>query len=151
MTSFNDITIEKLEEYFELLEDWEERYAYLIELGKKLPAMQETLKTESNRVKGCQATVWLADSINNETEPKLRLEADSNSTIVKGLVAVLLILFNQKTPAQILEIDPKSALAKLQLEQHLSPTRKTGLLAMTQQIQARAKSLQEKGSTESAS
>lgn len=133
-----DISIDELVTNFELLGDWEDRYGYLIELGRKLPPMAEADKTEENIVKGCQATVWLKESIEDGDPIRLRFNADSNSSIVKGLVAILLLVFSGKTPTEILQTDPATLLSKLALENHLSPTRKNGLHAMTQQIKVRA-------------
>jgi cysteine desulfuration protein SufE len=140
MAEFSDITIDQLVANFELLEDWEARYSYLIDIGRKLPEMAPEHKTEENRVKGCQATVWLKETIKGESPSTVEFTADSNSHIVKGLVAILILLFSKKTSEEILKIDAKSTLAKLELEAHLSPTRKTGLHAMTQQIKQVAQS-----------
>jgi cysteine desulfuration protein SufE len=132
------MTIEQLTSNFELLGDWEERYAYLIDLGKKLPALPDADKVEANRVHGCQAAVWLKLSRETAQPERLRIQADSNAAIVRGLVAVLVLLFDQKTPAEIIAVDAKSILGKLRLEQHLSPTRKNGLFAMVERIRREA-------------
>ena len=134
MAAFSDLTIDHLAANVELLGDWEDRYAYLIDVGRKMPAMAEADKTEDNRVKGCQATVWLKESVSEGTPPILHFTADSNSQIVRGLVAILILLFSGKTSRDILAVDAKATLARLDLESHLSPTRKTGLHAMTQRI-----------------
>ena len=132
------MTIEQLTCNFELLGDWEERYAYLIDLGKKLPALPEADKVEENRVHGCQAAVWLKLSRDAAQPDRLRIQADSNAAIVRGLVAVLVLLFDHKTPAEIVAVDAKSILGKLRLDQHLSPTRKNGLFAMVERIRREA-------------
>ena len=134
MAAFHELTIDKLAANFELLDEWETRYAYLIDVGDKMPSMNDADKTEDNRVKGCQATVWLKASREAGPPAILNFSADSNSRIVKGLVAILVILHSGKEPRDILAIDAKAALQRLDLEAHLSPTRKTGLHAMTKQI-----------------
>ncbi len=132
------MTIEQLTSNFELLGDWEERYAYLIDLGKKLPGLPEADKVEANRVHGCQAAVWLKLTRDAAHPDRLRIQADSNAAIVRGLVAVLVLLFDHKTPAEIAAVDAKSILGNLRLEQHLSPTRKNGLFAMVERIRREA-------------
>src|SRR5689334_5128753 len=99
------MTLEKLITNFELLGDWEERYGYLIDLGKKLPGLPEAEKTEENRVHGCQAMVWLVMEPDPEHPGALRFRADSDAFIVRGLIAVLQLLFNHHTPEEILKID----------------------------------------------
>lgn len=132
------MTIEELIENFELLGDWEERYAYLIDLGKKLPGLPEADKSEENRVHGCQAMVWLKMNPDSAHPERLRIEADSDAFIVRGLIAVVMILFDDKTSAEILQADGKSIFSKLGLDQHLSPTRKNGLFSMLERIRALA-------------
>ena len=132
------MTLEKLISNFELLGDWEERYGYLIDLGKKLPGLPETEKTEDNRVHGCQAMVWLVMEPDPERAGALRIRADSDAFIVRGLIAVLQLIFNGRTPEEILNADAKSTLSKLGLDKHLSPTRKNGLFAMVERIRTLA-------------
>lgn len=132
------MTIAELTSNFELLGDWEERYSYLIDLGKKLPALPDADKIEENRVHGCQAAVWLKLSRDDASPDRLRIQADSNAAIVRGLVAVLVLLFDGRTPAEIAAVDAKSILGKLRLDQHLSPTRKNGLFAMVERIRREA-------------
>ena len=135
------MTLEKLISNFELLGDWEERYGYLIDLGKKLPGLTDAEKTEDNRVHGCQAMVWLVMELDPERAGALRIRADSDAFIVRGLIAVLQLIFNGRTPDEILAADAKSTLSQLGLDSHLSPTRKNGLFAMVERIRtlARAK------------
>jgi cysteine desulfuration protein SufE len=136
------MTLEQLTGNFELLGDWEERYAYLIDLGKKLPGLPEADKVEANRVHGCQAAVWLRLSRDPARPDRLRIQADSNAAIVRGLVAVLVLLFDGRTPDEIAAVDARSILGRLRLEQHLSPTRKNGLFAMVERIRREAARLQ---------
>lgn len=130
--------LEQLISNFELLGDWEERYGYLIDLGKKLPGLPEGEKTESNRVYGCQAMVWMVLEPDPGHPGALRIRADSDAFIVRGLIAVLQLLFNGRTPSEILATDARSALGRLGLDKHLSPTRKNGLFAMVERIRALA-------------
>lgn len=133
------ITIEELVENFELLGDWEERYGYLIELGRKLPGLPEAEKTEANRVHGCQAMVWMK-MVPGETGPgTFRILADSDAFIVRGLIAVLQLIFNNRTPEEIIQADARAHLLKLGLDRHLSPTRKNGLFAMVERIKLLAR------------
>ena len=126
------MTLDDLISNFELFDNWEDRYAYLIDLGKKLPSMKDEDRTEENRVKGCQATVWLKENVDGDT---IEFAADSNSAIVKGLVSILVMIYSGQTAEEILKTDASPTFAKLGLDQHLSPTRKIGLHAMMQQIQ----------------
>jgi cysteine desulfuration protein SufE len=133
------MTIEKLISNFELLGDWEERYAYLIDLGKKLAGLSDADKSEEHRVHGCQAMVWMILEPDAERPGALRIRADSDAFIVRGLIAVLQLFFNGRTPDEILATDAKSTLTKLGLDKHLSPTRKNGLFAMVERIRTLAR------------
>ena len=132
MTSMLKPGMDELIENFELLGDWESRFAYLIDLGKALPPMDEVDKCEDNRVHGCQAQVWM--KFDPEAEGKITISADSDAFIVKGLIAVLLLIYSGKSAREILNTDGSSVLSKLQLGEHLSPTRKNGLFHMVQRI-----------------
>lgn len=132
------MTIEQLIENFELLGDWEERYAYLIELGKKLPGLPGEQQTEANKVHGCQAQVWITRESDPSAPGRFVFKADSDAFIVRGLIAVLLLLYNHRTAQEILAVDARTALSKLGLDRHLSPTRKNGLFAMVERIRALA-------------
>ena len=132
MTSTLKIGVDELIENFELLGDWESRFAYLIDLGKALPPMDEADKCEDNRVHGCQAQVWM--KFDPEAEGKITISADSDAFIVKGLIAVLLLIYSGKSAREILNTDGSAVLSKMQLAEHLSPTRKNGLFHMVQRI-----------------
>jgi cysteine desulfuration protein SufE len=134
------MTLEKLISNFEALGDWEERYAYLIELGKKLPGLAEADKTEANRVHGCQAMVWLRLEPDPARPAALRMRADSDAFIVRGLIAVLQMLYDARTAPEILQADAKGILGQLGLDKHLSPTRKNGLFSMVERIRELARS-----------
>ena len=141
------MTLEKLISNFELLGDWEERYGYLIDLGKKLPGFRDAEKTEVHRVHGCQAMVWMLVEPDPQRQGALNIRADSDAFIVRGLIAVLQLIFNGRTPEEVLAIDAKSILARLGLDQHLSPTRKNGLFAMVERIRTLATDLKQRSAT----
>jgi cysteine desulfuration protein SufE len=126
--------LQEIEENFELLGDWEERFGYLIDLGKMLPAMPETDRVEANRVHGCQASVWLKADL--EDSGHLRVRAVSDAHIVNGLIAIMLSLFDGQTPQQARAIDANAVVDRLGLAEHLSPTRRNGLWAMIERIRA---------------
>ncbi|MCB1556515.1 MAG: SufE family protein [Alphaproteobacteria bacterium] len=128
--------LDELIEDFSLFEDWEERYAYLIECGRQLPPMVESLKTEGAIVKGCTSRVWLVA----ERRPKGRFHfiADSDAQIVRGLIYLLLCAYQDKTPAEIAGYDIESAFERLGLYQHLSPNRRNGFFAMMEKIRTLA-------------
>jgi cysteine desulfuration protein SufE len=134
------LTLNELADTFEMLGDWEERYRYLIELGRKLPPMPEAEKTEASKVRGCMSQVWL--SAHDETPPGqervLRFNGDSDAHIVKGLIAVLLMLYSGKMPEEILSTDLHEAFSKLGLESNLTMNRRNGFYAMVERIRALA-------------
>ena len=131
-----DTTIEEVIENFEFLGDWEEKFTYLIELGKKLPALSDTDKIEQYRVQGCQASVWLR--VIPKKSDIYEIHADSDAFIVKGLIVVLLLIYNFKTAKQILDTDSSKIFEQLGLDKHLSPTRRNGLHSMVSRIKALA-------------
>ena len=131
-----DTTIEEVIENFEFLGDWEEKFTYLIELGKKLPALSDTDMIEQYRVQGCQASVWLR--FIPKKNDIYEIYADSDAFIVKGLIVVLLLIYNYKTAKQILDTDSSKIFEQLGLDKHLSPTRRNGLHSMVSRIKALA-------------
>ncbi|HAH47044.1 SufE family protein [Gimesia sp.] len=138
------ITINELIEEFEFLHDWEERCDFLIDLGFELPDMPESDKTEANRVHGCQSMVWLTTELKNrEGENVLHINADSDALIVKGLIAVLLAIYNDKTPKEILKTDVRQYFSQLQLDKYLSSQRKNGLFGMVERVQREARHVAE--------
>jgi cysteine desulfuration protein SufE len=123
-------TIEEIAKSLNALPDWEERYGAIIAMGKGLAQYPEEHRTEQFKVKGCQSQVWLHPTLRNGT---ISFDADSDALIVKGLVALLMKVYNERTPAEIL--NSKDDLAQqLSLEQHLSPNRANGLASMMKQI-----------------
>lgn len=128
-----DVQLDRIIETFEFLGDWEERFTYLIDLGKKLPSMDEADRNEANRVHGCQATVWLkAEAVGNP--PVMEFSAESDAFIVNGLIAILLSALNGKTPREVLDFDAPGLFTRLGLIEHLSPTRRNGLHSMIGRI-----------------
>ncbi len=133
--SVNETQDEIIEE-FEGLTDWMDRYAYIIDLGNTLPEYPESEKTPQNLIEGCQSRGWI--SANREADSKIRFEADSDALIVKGIVALLMRVLNDRTPDEILDAD-LYFIDKIGLKEHLSPTRSNGLVAMVKQIHNYAK------------
>lgn len=111
---------------FELFEDWMDRYQYLIDLGRRLPDFPEELRTEENRIRGCQSQVWF---VADKKDDRLEFRAISDAAIVSGLIALLLRLYSGRLPQDILDTPP-DFVAALELESHLSPTRSNGLSSM---------------------
>ena len=138
MANFLDTTVDELIGNIEFLGDWEERFAYLIELGKKLPPLDESEMVEDNRVHGCQATVWLRMLPISGEPLAFDIRADADAFIVKGLIAVLLLVYNGRTAQQITATDCTGTFARLGLDKHLSPTRRNGLHSMVSRIKALA-------------
>ena len=131
-----DTTIEEVIENFELLGDWEERFSYLIELGKKIPTLDAAEMVDEYRVHGCQASVWLRIlPLKNDT---YEIHADSDAFIVKGLIAILLLIYNGKTTKQILDTNCSKIFEQLGLDKHLSPTRRNGLHSMVNRVKSLA-------------
>jgi cysteine desulfuration protein SufE len=131
--------LDELTEAFEMLPDWEERYRYLIELGRKLEPMPDAEHADANKVRGCMSQVWLTAQIEPGTPPKLHFRGDSDAHIVKGLIAVLLMLVSGRTPREILELDLNDAFAQLGLESNLTMNRRNGFYSMIERIKALAR------------
>ncbi|MEP4484261.1 MAG: SufE family protein [Halioglobus sp.] len=112
-------------------DSWEDRYKYIIDLGKELPPLAEELRTDDRLVRGCQSQVWIDTQLE---QGRLELAVDSDAFIVKGLLAVVLAAYNNKTPTEILAFDIDGYLDSLDLLRHLSPTRGNGIRAMIQRI-----------------
>jgi len=126
---------------FDFLDNWEDRYMHVIDMGKSLPDLEPALKTEATKVKGCVSQVWLISSVEGKTDPTLTFKGDSDAHIVKGLVAIVLEIFSGRKASEILHLDAKSILHKLGLSEHLSPQRSNGLQAMISRIKAEAERL----------
>ncbi len=124
---------------FEFLDDWEERYKYVIELGRMLPPIDDRFRTPEYKVQGCASQVWLISNMDSTgPEPTLVFEGDSDALIVKGLIAILRILLSGKQPADILNIDVQAKLEQLGLHEALTPQRSNGLASMIRRIKTDA-------------
>ncbi len=128
-----EITVEDIVDTLGFFDSWEDRYKYIIDLGKELPPMDEAKKNDEHIVRGCQSQVWIDSAFENG---QLWFEADSDAFIVKGLLGVVLAAYNGKSPQQVLEFDIEAYFDQLGLLKHLSPTRGNGLRAMVKRIQA---------------
>lgn len=126
--------IHAIEQNFALLDDWEDRYRYVIELGRELEALPPTAHTEANRVRGCASQVWLETAIEAAADPRLDFKGDSDAHIVKGLIAILLALYSGRRASEILDADATALLARLGLDSHLTPQRSNGVRAMVDRI-----------------
>ena len=129
MNSIKAIQDEIIEE-FSLFEDWMQRYEYMIELGKSLPLINNDYKTDKYIIKGCQSKVWVHTNLDGD---KLKFTADSDAIITKGIIAILIRVFSDQNPKDILEADT-DFIDKIGLKEHLSPTRANGLVSMVKQI-----------------
>ena len=129
-----DITIDRIMQNFDVLTDWEDRYRYIIELGRKLPPFDEEYKIDDNLVRGCVSQVWLVTDVRDSDPPVIEFRADSDAQIVKGLVAILLSLYSGKTAREILTADIRSIFQKLDLAKHLSLNRANGFASMVKRI-----------------
>ena len=133
-------TIEEIEQDFAVLDDWEDRYKYIIELGKELPPLEDAFRTAANKVQGCASQVWLQSFVSNGAgNTVLRFAGDSDALIVRGLIAIAFALFSGQTAERILALDVSKELNKLQLADHLSPQRSNGFLSLIARIKQDAK------------
>ena len=136
--SLDGTTLSDVIDTFEVFDDWEDRYRYLIELGRKLPPYPEEARTEAHKVRGCVSQVWLNPHFSDDTPPKITFDGDSDAHIVRGLIAILFAIFSGKPADQILTANAEAVLRKLSLEEHLTPQRSNGLNAMVRRIRAEA-------------
>lgn len=122
-------------ENFEFIDDWEERYRYVIELGRQMPPLPDELHTDANKVQGCASQVWLDSSVDRSgSQPRMSLRGDSDAHIVRGLVALMVALYHGKTPSEAVETDAYALYSKLGLAEHLTPQRSNGVRAMADRI-----------------
>ena len=129
MPSIKEIQEDIIDE-FSMFEDWEERYQYMIDLGKTLPLIEEQYKTDDHIIKGCQSKVWVHAQMD---EDKVVFTADSDAIITKGIIAILIRVFSNQHPKDIIEADT-DFIDKIGLKEHLSPTRANGLVSMIKQL-----------------
>ncbi len=128
--------IDEIIDNFALLDEWDDRYRYLIELGRELPVMPEDARTAANKVQGCASQVWLSTEIapDGADGPVLTFRGDSDAHIVRGLVAVLLALYSGKAASEILSLDAVALFERLGLREHLTPQRSNGFRSMVERI-----------------
>nr|WP_255673738.1 SufE family protein [Mangrovimonas futianensis] len=129
VVSIKNIQQDIIEE-FSMFDDWEERYQYMIDLGKSLPLIDEKFKTEDHLIKGCQSRVWVNAELKDD---KVLFTADSDAIITKGIIAILIRVFSNQNPKDIIEADTEF-IDEIGLKEHLSPTRANGLVSMIKQL-----------------
>lgn len=136
--------INEILENFALLDEWDDRYRYIIELGRGLAPLPDQARTDSNKVQGCASQVWLQTNIrpNGAGGPALTFIGDSDAHIVRGLIAILFALYSGKSAKEILSLDPFSIFDTLGLREHLTPQRSNGLRSMVNRIRADASAAQ---------
>lgn len=130
--------IESIRDDFSFLDDWEDRYRYIIDLGAALSPYPETSRNDAHKVPGCVSQVWLHTTAGQGSDPVIVFLGDSDAHIVRGLVAIVLALFSGRKASEILAIDADAALRELGLDEHLSPQRANGLRSMVQRIRREA-------------
>ena len=128
--------IDELIENFSFFESWEDKYQYLIDMGRNVPPMADGLKIDENKLKGCQSVVYFSNTYNDDGT--ITFMANSDAAIVQGLIALMLKVFSEKQPQEILDVDI-SFLKQIGLDEHLSPTRKNGLSSLVSSIKNAAK------------
>jgi cysteine desulfuration protein SufE len=135
------MTIDDIIDGFALLDQWDDRYRYVIELGRTLAPLPDGARTEANKVQGCTSQVWLATAVHrdNEPDPMLTFTGDSDAHLVRGLIAILLALYSGKRARDILAGDAISLFARLGLREHLTPQRSNGFRSMVERVRADAR------------
>ena len=123
--------IDELIENFSFFENWEEKYQYVIDLGRTLEPLEETVRTETWKVQGCRSQVWLVPRIDDGC---IHVEGGGGAVLVKGIIAIVLSVYNDKSPQEIKNIDIKEIYAKLGLEENLTPSRRNGMMSMVAKI-----------------
>jgi cysteine desulfuration protein SufE len=135
------MTIDEIRDNFALLDEWDDRYRYVIELGRMLDPMPDAEHSAANKVQGCASQVWLSRRLsrNGSGEPLLNYLGDSDAHIVRGLIAILLTLYSGRTPQEILTIDAPAVFDELGFREHLTPQRSNGLRSMVERIRTDAR------------
>lgn len=134
------MTIDEIRDNFALLDDWDDRYRYVIELGRTLDPMPEAEHSAANKVQGCASQVWLSKQVDRSGgEPSLNYLGDSDAHIVRGLIAILLTLYSGRTPQHILATDALALFDELGFREHLTPQRSNGLRSMVERIRSDAR------------
>lgn len=131
-------TIETIKDDFAFLDDWEDRYRYIIELGQGLPPFPEQARDDAHKVQGCVSQVWLVTNRSQDPDPVLTFQGDSDAHIVRGLVAIIIALFSGKRASEIMRLEAEETMRILGLNEHLSPQRANGLRSMVRRIKQEA-------------
>jgi cysteine desulfuration protein SufE len=133
--------IQEIIDNFSVLDDWDDRYRYLIELGRELPPLAQSAHTDANKVQGCASQVWLETDVRRDGAdgPVLTFSGDSDAHIVRGLIAVLFAIFSGRTAKDILSADALALFEKLGLREHLTPQRSNGFRSMIERIRTEAR------------
>jgi cysteine desulfuration protein SufE len=141
MSDIAAMTIDEIIENFALLDDWDDRYRYVIELGRSLASLPEVERTEANKVQGCASQVWLASKVrpNGAGGPVVSFVGDSDAHIVRGLIAILFALYSDKPAREILATDAVAVFERLGLREHLTPQRSNGFRSMVERVRADAR------------
>jgi len=135
------MTIDEIIENFSLLEEWDDRYRYVIELGRSLAPLSERDRSDANKVQGCASQVWLATTVrpNGAAGPVLSFTGDSDAHIVRGLIAILFAMFSGRHAREILATDAGDTFERLGLREHLTPQRSNGFRSMVQRVRSDAR------------
>lgn len=136
-------TIDELAENFSLFDEMEDKYGYIVDLGRQMDALPDAEKGDETKVTGCMSQVWIKPTVEDGDPPRLYFQGDSDAFIVKGLIAILLKVYSGRTADEILSVDPAEMMQRLELENHISPNRRNGLVSMVETIRTYAKRLRE--------
>ncbi|PSH70575.1 cysteine desulfuration protein SufE [Phyllobacterium brassicacearum] len=134
-------TIDDIIADFDFLDDWEDRYRYVIDLGRDLKSYPDSARDALHKVRGCVSQVWLKSTLSDDADPVIDYVGDSDAHIVRGLVAIMMVLYSGKRASEILAINPEAILKKLGLDEHLTPQRSNGLRAMIGRIRNEAQAV----------
>ncbi len=134
-------TIDDIFADFDFLDDWEDRYRYVIDLGRDLKPYPEEARDAVHKVRGCVSQVWLKSTLNGDADPVIEFVGDFDAHIVRGLVAIMMVLYSGKRASEIMAINPEAILKKLGLDEHLTPQRSNGLRAMIGRIRNEAQAV----------
>ncbi len=134
-------TIDDIIADFDFLDDWEDRYRYVIDLGRDLGPYPDSARDAVHKVRGCVSQVWLKSTLSGDADPVINYVGDSDAHIVRGLVAIMMVLYSGKRASEILAINPEAILKKLGLDEHLTPQRSNGLRAMIGRIRNEAQAV----------
>ena len=132
-------TLDEIVDIFELLGDWDQRYAYLVELGEQMPAMPEDEKIEDNKVKGCMSQVWVRAHASKDNDQHINFNGDCDTSIIKGVLALLIQMTSANTLEDIEKLDVDEFFERLELDEHLSPNRHVGVYAIVELMKKQAR------------